>query len=72
MNKVAAPGTGTLTIVKNSQPDDAQDFHFTTVGAGLSAFDLDDDGNNNPLTNTKTFTNLAAGANVTCTFTNVR
>ena len=58
---LTTPATGTLTIVKNAQPDDPQDFHFTTLGTGLSAFDLDDDGTNaNPLSNSKTFT-LAAG-----------
>lgn len=61
-------GTGTLTIVKDAQPNDPQDFHFTTVGAGLSDFDLDDDGiNANPLSNSMTFTNLAAGIPFTVT-----
>ena len=61
-------GTGTLTIIKDAQPNDPQDFHFTTVGAGLSPFDLDDDGTNaNPLSNSITFTNLAAGIPFTVT-----
>jgi len=61
-------GTGTLTIIKDAQLDDPQDFHFTTVGAGLSPFDLDDDGTNaNPLSNSITFTNLAAGVPFTVT-----
>jgi hypothetical protein len=60
-------GTGTLTIVKDAQPDDPQDFHFTTVGTGLSDFDLDDDPNNGTLPNSKTFTNLAAGVSFTVT-----
>ena len=33
----------TLTIVKDTQPDGPQDFAFTTTGAGLSPFSLDDD-----------------------------
>ena len=58
---------GTLTIVKDAQPDDPQDFTFTTVGAGLSAFDLDDDPTNGTLLSSKTFTNLAAGVSFTVT-----
>ena len=34
----------TLTIVKDAQPNDAQDFAFTTTGSGLRGFSLDDDG----------------------------
>ena len=60
--------SGTLTIIKDAQPNDPQDFHFATIGAGLSAFDLDDDGTNaNPLSNSITFTNLAAGIPFTVT-----
>lgn len=66
-NTVVPAATGTLTIIKDAQPDDAQDFHFATVGAGLSAFDLDDDPSNGALTNSKTFTGLAAGVAFTVT-----
>ena len=37
---------GTITIIKDAQPDSDQDFAFTTSGAGLSGFSLDDDGDN--------------------------
>jgi hypothetical protein len=101
---------GSITILKNAVPDDAQDFAFTTTGTGLSNFSLDDDADAT-LSNQKTFTglsagmytvaesavtgwtltsltcspsasvtvsgamasiNLAAGANVTCTFVNTK
>ena len=39
MNKKDA----TVTIVKDAQPDAAQDFDYTTTGAGWSDFSLDDD-----------------------------
>ncbi len=51
---------GTITIVKDAVPNDAQDFAFTTTGTGLSNFSLDDD-SNATLSNTKTFTNLVSG-----------
>ena len=52
---------GSITIVKDAVPDDAQDFAFTTGGAGLPAsFSLDDDADAT-LSNTRTFTNLAPG-----------
>lgn len=61
-------GTGVLTIIKDAQPNDPQAFHFSTMGAGLSDFDLDDDGTSaNPLSNSKTFSNLAAGIPFTVT-----
>lgn len=53
---VAAP-SATLTIVKDAQPDSAQDFSFTGT---LAAFLLDDDADGT-LSNTKVFTQLAAG-----------
>ena len=54
---------GTITIIKNAQPDSDQDFAFTASGAGLSGFSLDDDGDNtNTLSDTQVFTNLVAGA----------
>jgi uncharacterized surface anchored protein len=52
--------TGSITILKNAVPDDAQDFVFTTTGTGLSGFSLDDDANAT-LSNQKTFSGLAAG-----------
>ncbi|MDP2956124.1 MAG: DUF11 domain-containing protein, partial [Longimicrobiales bacterium] len=65
-NTVAAPAaTGTITIVKDAQPNDPQNFHFATVGTGLSGFDLDDDADAT-LPSTKTFT-LAAGGTYTVT-----
>lgn len=51
---------GTINIIKDAQPNSTQDFHFTTNGSGLSAFDLDDD-NDPTLSNTKQFTNVVHG-----------
>ena len=53
---------GTLIIVKDTVPDDAQDFAFTTTG-GLSPADflLDDDADGT-LSNTQTYQNLNPGA----------
>ena len=51
---------GTITIVKDASPADGTDFSFTTTGAGLSNFALDDDGNAT-LSDTKQFT-VPAGA----------
>ena len=51
---------GTITIVKDASPADGTDFSFTTSGAGLSNFALDDDGNAT-LSDTKQFT-VPAGA----------
>jgi hypothetical protein len=53
---------GTLNIVKDAIPNDAQDFAFTATG-GLtpSSFSLDDDADGT-LPNTKTFTNVAPGS----------
>ncbi len=49
---------GTITIVKNAVPDNAQDFSFT---GDLGAFTLDNDGNNaNDLSDRKSF-NVAPG-----------
>jgi hypothetical protein len=44
-----------VTIVKDAQPDDAQDFAFTTTGAGWSGFALDDD-SDATLPSSRTFT----------------
>jgi hypothetical protein len=50
---------GQIVVVKDAQPDDAQDFSFT-AGGGLSpsSFQLDDDADGT-LSNTRTFTNVA-------------
>jgi uncharacterized repeat protein (TIGR01451 family) len=52
--------TGTLIIVEDSLPNDAQDFTYVTSGTDLSNFILDDDSDATNL-NTKTFANLNAG-----------
>ena len=58
---------GTITITKEAEPEDPQDFSFV-AGGGLSpsSFQLDDDGTPNPLSNSLTFSNLepAAGYSV--------
>jgi hypothetical protein len=59
-----------LTIIKNTVPDDEQDFAFTTSGTGLSNFSLDDDADNT-LSNTKSFTGLTPGGSRTVTETAV-
>ena len=53
---------GSITVVKDATPDDAQDFAFT-AGGGLSptSFSLDDDANAT-LSNTRQFTNLVPGS----------
>ncbi len=51
---------GSITIIKDAQPDNSQDFGFTTTGSGLSSFTLDDDANPT-LSNTATFSGIAAG-----------
>lgn len=53
--------SGSITIVKDALPDDAQDFAFVTTGLGLSDFSLDDDADA-ALPNTRTFIGLAAGS----------
>lgn len=52
---------GSITIVKDAVPNSAQDFAFSVTGARLSAFSLDDDADAT-LSNTRTFTGLAAGS----------
>ena len=49
--------TGTIIIVKDSIPNDSQDFSFT---GDLGAFDLYDD-SDTTLSNTKTFSNIPTG-----------
>lgn len=65
---VVAPLPGSITIVKDAQPNDAQDFAFYAFGpnsGSIMPFLLDDDagavGQNNILSNSKTFT-LAPGS----------
>lgn len=54
-------GFGTVTIIKDASPDDAQDFFFL-FGTSGGAFVLDDDGvSNNPYPNQTTLPGLAAG-----------
>ncbi len=53
---VIAPGT--ITIIKNTIPDDQQDFNYTTTGSGLSSFSLADNGTG---PNSTTFGGLAGG-----------
>ncbi len=52
---------GSITVIKDAQPNDPQDFSFTTTGTGLSSFSLDDD-SDSTLSNTKIFTGLDAGS----------
>ena len=52
---------GSITIIKDAAPNNAQDFAFTTTGTGLSSFSLDDDADA-ALTNQKVFSSLAAGS----------
>ncbi len=49
---------GSITIIKDVQPNSGQQFNFTTSGAGVSDFGLTDDGGNG---NTRTFSGLSAG-----------
>ena len=53
---------GQIVVVKDAQPDSAEDFSFTAAG-GLTptSFTLDDD-SDGTLPNTQTFTNVAPGA----------
>jgi hypothetical protein len=63
-NDCEQPSTGVLgsiTIIKDAAPNNAQDFAFTTTGTGLSSFSLDDDADAT-LTNQKVFSSLAAGS----------
>ncbi len=52
--------TGIITIIKDTVPNDPQNFAFTTSGTGLNNFSLDDD-SDPALSNTQTFTALADG-----------
>jgi hypothetical protein len=59
---------GTVIIVKDTQPNSAQDFQFACGGLGV--FQLDDD-SDVTLPNTKTFNNVPPNATYTCTESNV-
>jgi hypothetical protein len=53
---------GSITIVKNAVPDDAQDFTYTATGTGVTDFTLDDDGAGGSATpNSQPFTGLLPG-----------
>ena len=52
---------GSITIVKDADPADGTDFGFTTTGAGLSDFSLDDDGDAT-LPSAESFLSLSPGA----------
>ena len=67
---VTVGSNGSLVIVKNTLPDDAQDFAYTVSGTGLAPFTLDDDADA-ALSNTQTFNSLAAGGTYTVTETAV-
>lgn len=58
--KHATQAQGSITIRKNSVPDNDEDFAFTTTGAGLVGFSLDDD-TDSTLPRELTFTGLALG-----------
>ncbi len=59
---------GNITIIKDAQPNDGQDFYFTidkTYSAWGDSFTLDDDGNTaNTHSNTKSYDNLLVGTYV--------
>jgi hypothetical protein len=52
---------GTIVIIKDAQPDNAQDFGFTSNVAGNASFSLDDDADPT-LSNTKTMSNVVPGS----------
>ncbi|MBI1730956.1 thrombospondin type 3 repeat-containing protein [Candidatus Acetothermia bacterium] len=58
----STPTTGSISIIKDTVPNDAQDFSYSTTG-GLSpsSFSLDDD-SDGTLSNTETFSSLADGS----------
>jgi hypothetical protein len=57
---------GSITIIKDADPNALQDFAYTTTGTGLSAFSLDDDAGvtnaSTTLSNTRVFNGLTAGS----------
>jgi uncharacterized repeat protein (TIGR01451 family) len=52
--------TGSITIIKDAQPDDPQNFTFTSNNTSIPSFQLDDD-TDPTLSNQKVFTGLNAG-----------
>lgn len=52
---------GSITIIKDAQPNDAQDFAFSATGDGVGSFSLDDD-SDATLLNTTSFNNLDPGS----------
>jgi hypothetical protein len=53
---------GSLTVIKRTNPRGLnQSFSYTTTGAGLAGFSLNDDDGVDSVNNTKTFSNLQAG-----------
>ena len=50
--------TGSITIIKDAQPEGDQSFAFGATGSGVSGFSLVDDGT---VANTKTFSDLTPG-----------
>ena len=52
---------GSITIIKDANPNDGQDFAFTTIGTELSSFNLDDD-SDPTLDNSRSFTGLLPGS----------
>jgi hypothetical protein len=52
---------GTIVIIKDAVPNDAQNFAYTTSGTGLSGFSLDDDADPT-LSNTQTFLDITPGS----------
>ncbi|MBK6595402.1 MAG: hypothetical protein IPG23_23300 [Burkholderiales bacterium] len=54
------PATGSITIVKDAQPNDGQDFAFTPSQATMPQFLLDDD-SDSTLSNMKPYSGLPAG-----------
>ena len=57
---ITVTGGGSITIVKDAVPNGSTDFGFTTTGAGLSPFSLDDDADAT-LPSSTTFSNLLPG-----------
>ena len=51
---------GSITIIKDAQPNNSQDFGFTTTNLTPASFNLDDDADGT-LSNTQTFNNLMPG-----------
>lgn len=51
---------GSITIIKDADPDSSQVFNYTATGSNVSDFTLKDDGN--AANNTKTFSNLLPGS----------